>query len=79
METIYDKAKCEICGKVFSGEAPNLQAEKCKESHEKIVISIWDFELPGLINYFNSHERSFLPKDFLKKLRNLQGRALRSG
>jgi hypothetical protein len=77
MENIYDKVTCKICGKNFSGETANLQAEKCEHAHEKVVISLWDFELPGLINFFSTNDRALLPKDFLRKLRNLQGRVLR--
>jgi len=74
---LLNKVECSVCGKVFTGELANLEAEQCRDGHEIIVISIMDFELPGLINYFTSHDRRFLPKDFLKKLRNLRGRVLR--
>lgn len=73
----YTKEKCTVCGKVFSGETAQLAAEECASKHERIIISIWDYELANFLNYFNIHEKRFLPKGFLKKLRNLQGRALR--
>ena len=73
---MYTKVKCERCGKVFHGENANLEAETCRDRHERIVLSVWDFELPGFISYFNTHDRSLLPKGFLSKLRKLTGRAL---
>ncbi len=73
----YNKVKCELCGLSYSGEDANLKAEECRDAHDVVVISLWDFELPGLINYFNTHDKSLLPKGFTRKLRNLQGRVLR--
>jgi hypothetical protein len=73
----YEKYECKLCGKVFTGEYSKARAEECEHGHDVITISIMDYELPGLINYFNTHDRAFLPKGFLKKLRNLQGRVLR--
>jgi len=73
----FNKVKCEICEQEYSGEHANLLAEQCRDTHEHIIISIWDYELPGLINYFSSHKQEFLPKNFLRKLRNLRGRVLR--
>ena len=76
---MYEKAKCEICEEVFHGEDANLKAEKCRDAHNKIIFSIWDYELANFINYFNIHDRTLLPKGFLAKLKRLNGRALRGG
>ena len=76
---MYEKVTCELCGEVFHGEGANLKAEKCRDGHNKIVFSIWDYELGNFINYFNTHDRNFLPKGFLAKLKRLNGRALRGG
>jgi len=73
----FTKVKCTVCGRVFSGETAQLAAEECAAKHEKIIISLWDYELSNFLNYFKVHDRNFLPKGFLKKLRKLQGRALR--
>lgn len=77
-EDIYDVQKCDICGREFHGEDARLRAEKCRDGHERIFISIWDYELPNFISYFNLGKRELLPRGFLKKLRKLEGRALRS-
>jgi hypothetical protein len=73
---LYEKAKCEVCGKVFSGENAQLRAEQCRDGHERIIISLWDYELPGFISFFNTYDRALLPKGFVSKLRRLQGKAL---
>lgn len=71
-----DKFKCEICSKEFSGDSSRLDAELCEKNHERLFISIYDFELPGLIAFFNTGNREFLPRIFLKKLYSLEKRAL---
>jgi hypothetical protein len=73
----YEREECPKCGRTFTGEHAKLKAEECEANHEIIVFSIMDYELPGFISYFNTHDRRLLPKGFIRKLKNLQGRALR--
>ena len=73
-----DKYKCKVCGKSYSGEDAKIHAERCAEQHERVFISVMDFELAGFINWVNSRGTSGeLPKGFLRKLHGLEGRALR--
>ncbi len=76
MQNIYEASVCPICGVAFTGENANLKAEECEKKHTKIIISIWDYELADFLSFFNTYDRSLLPKNFLRKLRNLTGRAL---
>lgn len=72
-----DKYRCEICGEEFTGELARLNSEKCRDSHEKVYIEIWDFELPQVVSFINTGDRRLLPKQFLRHMRALSARALR--
>ncbi len=73
-ETHY---KCERCGELYTGDLSKLQAENCEVGHEIIIISMYDFELPGFISFFNTGKRQYLSRNLISKIRNLKGRALR--
>lgn len=76
-DTEIEACSCEICGNTWHGENAKLSAERCRDAHQKIFISVWDFELPKLISYFNTGNREYLPKEFVNKIRKLEARALR--
>ena len=74
----YQRAVCEKCGKVFTGEDSQILAERCAEEHEVIFISVMDYELGDFLNWINSRGlHGKLPEKFNKKMRALQGRVLR--
>lgn len=76
--TNYNKHKCEVCEKEFMGDDAAILAERCAKNHAPIVISFLDYELVGFLNWINSRGRTGkLPKNFTKKIRFLQSRALR--
>lgn len=63
---------CEICGRMWHGENAKLNSERCRDAHQKIFISVWDFELPQLISYINTGNRDLLPDGFKKKIKKLE-------
>ena len=76
-DTEIEACSCEICGNTWHGENAKLSAERCRDAHKRIFISVWDFELPMIVSYFNTGNRDLLPDGFKKKIKKLENRALR--
>lgn len=70
--------QCEICKQTYSGELAKISAERCEENHDTFFISVHDFELPGLLSFYNTGKREYLPARISRSIRKLAGRALRS-
>lgn len=72
-------SKCSVCKQLFVGVSAQVLAEKCEQTHEKVFISVYDFELSNFLTYFKTHKQNLLPRGFVRKLQRLESRALRGG